>query len=94
VQDVGNKVRAVDDRVQDIGRDVRGDVQDVGSKVQGVEDKVQGIGSDVKDISSEVRGVDDKSDQANRSWNSLTFIHLSERPDIFTGNQLKDNLLR
>ena len=67
-------VRAVDDRVQDIGRDVRGDVQDIDNKVQGVDDKVQGIGSDVKvlgsgikNVSSEVRGVDNKLDQANRS---------------------------
>jgi peptidoglycan hydrolase CwlO-like protein len=53
-------VRAVDDRVQDVGRDVRGDVQDIGNKVQDVDDKVQGI-------ASEVRGVDDKLDEANRS---------------------------
>jgi conjugal transfer/entry exclusion protein len=46
--------------VQDVGRDVRGDVQNVGNKVQGVDDKVQGI-------ASEVRGVDDKLDQVNRS---------------------------
>ena len=91
---IDDRVMGVDDRVKDGIQDVRGDVEYVGNKVQGVHDGVQGIGSDVKDISSEVRGVDDKLNQANRSWNSLPCLHRSERPDIFTGNHLKDNLLR
>jgi uncharacterized protein YoxC len=52
--------QSVRDDVQDVGdkvQQVRGDVRDVG-------DKVQDIG---KDISIRVQGVDDKSDQANRS---------------------------
>jgi hypothetical protein len=53
-------VRAVDDRVQVVGRDVRADVQGIGNKVQDVDDKVQGIDSNV-------RVVDQKLDQANRS---------------------------
>ena len=61
--------------------------------VQGVDNRLQGIGSDVQVISSEVRGVDDKLDQVNRSL-SLTPAYRSERSDIFTGNQLRDSLLR
>ena len=94
VEDVGNKVRAVDDRVQDVGRDVRGDVQDVGNKVQGVDHKVQDIGSDIKDVSSEIRGVDNKLDQANRSLSLYLLLIAPERSDHFTGNQLRDSLFR
>ena len=102
-RDIDNKVMGVDDGVKDVEgkvQDVRGDVQDarvdvqdVGSKVQGIDDKVQGIGSDVKDISSGVCGVDDKLYQINRSL-SLTIAHHSECSDSFTGNQLRDSLLR
>jgi uncharacterized protein YoxC len=57
---VDGKVMGVDDRVKTVEekiQDVRGDVQDV-------DHRVQGIG---RDISSEVRGVDDKLYQVNRS---------------------------
>jgi archaellum component FlaC len=60
VQDVGNKVQGVDDRVQDVGNDIK-------DEVQGVDSRVQGVGNDVKDISNDVRGLDVKLDQVNRS---------------------------
>jgi hypothetical protein len=65
-QSVDGKVMWVNDRVKGVEgkmQDVRDDVQGV-DKVQGVDDRVQDIG---KDISIRVQGVDDKSDQANRS---------------------------
>jgi len=58
VHDVLGNVQGVRDDVQD----VRHDVRDVGNKVQDIEDRVQGIGSII------VRGIDDKLDQANRSF--------------------------
>ena len=50
---VDDRVRGVEGQVQD----VRGDVQEVGNKVQDFDDRVQ----------SNIRGVDDKLDQASRS---------------------------
>jgi hypothetical protein len=52
-----------------------------------IDDKVQGIGSDV-------RGVDNKLDQANRSLSPFSPAHRSECSDCFTGNQLRDSLFR
>jgi uncharacterized protein YoxC len=60
VQDIGNKVQGVDDRVQGVGSDVK----DISSEVRGVDRRVQDIGNDIKD---DVRGVDVKLDQVNRS---------------------------
>jgi uncharacterized protein YoxC len=60
-QSVDDKVKGVEGKVQD----VRSDVRDVGNKVQDVDHRVQSIGSK---ISSKVQGVDDKLDQANRSF--------------------------
>ena len=56
---------SVDAKVQGLRRDVqdvRGDVRDIGNRVQDVDDSVHWQG-----IDSNVRGVDDKFDQANRS---------------------------
>jgi hypothetical protein len=54
---VDAKVMGVDDRVEDVGREVqvaRGDVQDVGDDVQGVERRVQVIHGNVQDVSNKV----------------------------------------
>jgi uncharacterized protein YoxC len=74
VMGVDDSVKAVEGKVQDVRDDVHevgtkvqgveGKVQDVGNKVQDVDHRVQGIG---RDISSEVRCVDDKLDQVNSS---------------------------
>jgi len=53
---VDGNVIVVDDRVRHV--DER--VQDVGDKVEETDVRVQGAGSDVKDISKSVQGVDDK----------------------------------
>jgi methyl-accepting chemotaxis protein len=68
---VDGKVMGVDDRVKNVEgkvEDVHGDVHDVVNKVQDIDHRVQSIGSN---ISSRVQGVDDKSDQANRSLSLL-----------------------
>ena len=86
VTDVNNRVKGVEEKVQDVRgdvHDVRDDVEDVGNKVQGVDDRVQ-------DIS---RVVDDKFDQVNSSL-SLTPAHRPKDLDSFTGNYLRDSLLR
>ena len=65
---IDDRVIGVDNRVKDVEggiQDVRGDVRDVRGEVQDVRGDVQGIGMD---ICSEVRGVDDRLDQANRPW--------------------------
>jgi septation ring formation regulator EzrA len=96
VQDVGEMVQTVEDRVQD----VRSDVQDVGEMVQTVEGRVQGVRGDVQDVrgdvqdvANNVRGLDDRLDQANRSL-SFTSLIVIPRLNSFTGNQLRDSLLR
>ena len=58
---IDDRVIGVDNRV----KDVEGGIQDVRGDVQDVRGDVQGIG---RDICSEVRGVDDRLDQANRPW--------------------------
>jgi len=85
-------VYSVDERVQGIGDDV----QDVGQKVEDVNDKVQGIDGGVKDVGDEVQGVHRKLDDANRSSSPIahTPIPNFERSGLFTGNLLRDNLLR
>jgi hypothetical protein len=88
---VNDTAKRVEGKVQD----VYGNVHDLDNKVQGVDDSMRGIGSDVKDISSGVRGVDDKLDQVNRSYRFITCSwNRFEDSDSFTGNQLKDSLLR
>jgi hypothetical protein len=57
---VDDRVMSIDDRV----KSVEGNVQYVRSDVRDVEHTVQSISSN---ISSRVRGVDDKLDQVNRS---------------------------
>ena len=79
---VGGKVMDVDDRV----RGVEGQVQDVRCDVQDVR-------GDVQDVGDKVQDVDDKLDEANRS-SSLDPDTRSAGSDNFTGNQLRDNLLR
>ena len=100
VTGVDDRVKCVDERVQEVG----GDVQDVGKKVEDVDNKVQGIVQDVhdemqgitdnvQDVGNKVQVVDIKIDQANRS-SSPNFPLRSGHPDAFTGNQLRDSLLR
>ena len=79
---VDGNVMGVDDRV----RGVEGQVQDVRSDVQDVR-------GDVQDVGDKVQHVDDKLDQASRS-SSLDPDSHSAGSDNFTGNQLRDNLLR
>ena len=103
VQDVGKKVEDVDSRMQGIGGDVKdmsNKVQDVHEEMQGihdkmqnVHDKVQGIDDNVHDVGNKVQVVDIKIDQANR-LSSPNFPLRSGHPDTFTGNQLRDSLLR
>jgi uncharacterized protein YoxC len=101
---LSGQVTAVDYRVQDVSgrvQEISGDVHDMGNKlqdvddkVQNVDDRVQGVGSDMKDVTNKVQGIDSKVDQVNRSsFPSLTTIR-PEASDIFTGNQLRDSLLR
>jgi hypothetical protein len=80
---VEGKVTRVDERAKNI--DER--VQDVSSDVQVVDKKIQGVGE-------KVQGVDDKLEQVNRSSFSNLFVHHSGSSDVFTGTQLRDNLLR
>jgi hypothetical protein len=62
-------------------------------KVMGVDDRVRGVGGQVQDVGGKVQDVDDKLDQANRS-SSLDPDSHSVGSNNFTGNQLRDNLLR
>ena len=83
-------MKGVDDAVQH----VRGDVQDVGKKVEGVDNRVESVGEMMRAVDDRVQGVDNKLDQANRaSFTQLTTLH-SEASNIFTGNHIRDNLLR
>jgi hypothetical protein len=86
---VDGKVMGVDDRV----RGVEGQVQGVRGDVQDVRGDVQDVRGDVQDVGDKVQDVDNKLDQANRSSYLDPDGH-STGSDIFTGNQLKDNLLR
>ena len=76
---VDTKVTGVDDRVKAVD-----------DKLQDVRKDVSG---DVQDVGDKVQGVDDKLDQVNRSL-FLTPAHRSEYSNSFTGNQLRDSLLR
>ena len=101
---VDGKVTGVDDRVRGVEgqvegvrgdvQDVRGDVQDVRDDVRDVGNKVQGVDDRVQGMDSNIRGVDDKLDQASRSLYFLIPDRHSAGSDSFTGNQLRDNLLR
>jgi hypothetical protein len=87
---VNGRVMGVDDRV----RGVEGHVEGVRGDVQGVRVDVQDVRGDVRDVGSNIRGVDDKLDQANRSLSFQTPDRHSSSSDCFTGNQLRDSLLR
>ena len=96
---IEGKVIGVDDRVQDVGKDVQDvakKVEDVNDKVQGAYDKVQGIDDGVKDVGDKVQAVDRKLDDTNRS--SFLIAHAPipnyECSGLFTGNLLRDDLLR
>jgi septation ring formation regulator EzrA len=60
----------VDDRV----KGVAAQVQDVRSDVQDVRDDVQDVRGDMQDVGNNVRGFDDKLDQANRSLPCTSLI--------------------
>jgi hypothetical protein len=79
---VDRKVIGVDDRVKGVE-----------GQVQGVRGDVQDVRVDVQDVGSRVQGVDDKLDQANRSLSFDPHSH-SAGSDSFTGNHLRDELLR
>ena len=72
---------------------VDGKVTGVDDRVRGVEGQVQDVRGDVQDVGDKVQDVDDKLDQVNRS-SSLDRDGHSASSDNFTGNQLRDNLLR
>jgi uncharacterized protein YoxC len=101
---VEGKVTGVDDRVRGVEgqvegvrgdvQDVRVDVQDVSVDVRDVGNKVQDVGDRVQGIDSNVRAVDDKLDQVNRSLSFQTPDRQFAGSDSFTGNQLRDSLLR
>jgi hypothetical protein len=86
---VDEKVMGVDDRV----KGVEGKVQDVRVDVQDVHDQLQDARGDMQDVGNKVQGVDDKLDQVNRSSSLYTYSS-SEGSYSFTGNQLRDSLLR
>jgi hypothetical protein len=68
---VDGRVMGVDDRVRGVSgqvEGVRGDVQDVRVDVQDVRVDVQDVRVDVQDVRIDVRAVDDKLDQASRSY--------------------------
>ena len=99
VMGVDGRVQGVGDEVQDVGKkveDVNDKVQGVGDKVQGVHEKVQGIDDGVKDVGDKVQAVDRKLDDTNRSSSPIAHAPIpnSERSGLFTGNLLRDNLLR
>jgi hypothetical protein len=73
---------------------VRIGVQDVGNKVQVLEGKIHDVHGNVQDVGEKVRGVDDKVDQVHRSLFFFRLSHCPKGSDSFTGNQLRDNLLR
>ena len=90
------RVMGVDERVQGVGDEVVKKVENVNDKLQGVGDKVQRIDEGVKDVGDKVEGVDRKLDDTNRSSSPIahTPIPNSERSGLFTGNLLRDNILR
>jgi hypothetical protein len=93
---VDDRVKGVEGQVQGVRgdvQDVRVDVQDVRGDVQDVRANVQDVRGDVRDVGNNVQAVDDKLDQANRSLSFDPHSH-SAGSDGFTGNQLRDNLLR
>jgi hypothetical protein len=97
VQDVRVDVQDVHVDVQDVRidvQDVHVDVQDVRVDVQDVGNKVQDVGDSVQGVDSNVRAVGDKLDQANRSLSFQTPDRHPAGSDSFTGNQLRDSLLR
>jgi archaellum component FlaC len=101
---VEGKVMGVDERVQDIGGDVQNvgktvqvvddRVQGVDNRIQGIDDKVQSIDDEVKDVGDKVQGVDSKLDDINRLSSLCPPACHSEGSGSFTGNLLRDNLLR
>jgi len=97
VQDGDDRVQGVDDKVQSVVnmvQSVDSEVKSVVGRVQAVDDKVQDIDSEVKDVGHSVHDIHGKLDDTNRS-SSLSFptFH-SECSDLFSGNLIRDNLLR
>ena len=90
VQSVDNKVQSVDNKVQGIGDEVK----DVVDKVQAVDDKVQDINDEVKGVGHGVQDIHGKLDDSNRSSSLSSPTFHFEGSDLFTGNLLRDNLLR
>jgi len=75
---IEGKVVSVDDRVQDVGKDV----QDMAKRVEGID--------------GGVKAVDRKLDNTTRSSFLIAHVRIpnSEHSGLFTGNLLRDNLLR
>jgi hypothetical protein len=93
--EVEDSLRRLDNLTQEEARMAAAELLKVadslGERVQEI--GVQGVGSDVKDVTNKIQGIDSKVDQVNRSsFPGLTTI--PEASDIFTGNQLRDSLLR
>ena len=91
----------IDDRVAAVQREVKGtrvdgqivhcDLQGVGHGVQAIDNRVQGIDTEVKDIFNKVQGVDDKFDRETRS---LPLNSHFDGSNFFSGNRLRDSILR
>jgi len=79
---VEGKVTGVDERVKEVGGDVRivgKKVQDVDDRVQSVDNKIQGIDDEVKGVVDRVQAVDDKvqdiDDEVKGVWDGVQGIH-------------------
>jgi hypothetical protein len=76
-----------------IGHSIKG-------KVMGVDDRVKHVGDDVRDVAKKIEDVGDavdrKLDDTNRSSSPISHAPIpnSERSGLFTGNLLRDDLLR
>jgi uncharacterized protein YoxC len=78
-----------------IAHSVEGKVEDVNDKVQDVDNKVKELDDGVKDVGDKVQGIDRKLDDTNHSSSLVAHALLpSERSSLFTGNLLRDSLLR
>lgn len=110
ITDVDETANGVDEtakRIEGEVLDVRGNLQDVRGKVEGIEgnlqvlqdgvkdigDTIRIVGGDMKDVLSNSRNTNNKLDQVIRSY-LLTHAYHSESSDGFTGNELRDSLLR
>ena len=77
-----------------IAHSIQGKVVGVDERVLGVGDDVQNVGKRVDDVGDKVRAIDRKLDDTARSLSPIAHTLISERSGLFTGNLLRDDLLR